>query len=250
MLSKLAMTEHLHDVPAVLRLERLADLVVFERIEHLFELRHEGVGPVQPRSPPSTAEPGSSECIWARPAKSSPLRMRSRTACQLLLDGRIVRELGGLDENMARVDLVLDRRGLPPRTSFKLMMWNPVGVRNGSLTSPGLSLATTSVRNVGSSLPLRQPSAPPSKAVWLLEYATASLAKSWPALAFGTPRWRAWRPRRAAPGSPPAQRRSGCGRRCIRFAPRDLRLLLDVLVDLARCYAMRSGRRAGAAAAA
>ena len=48
-------------------------------------------------------------------------------------------------------------------------MWKPVGVRSGSLTSPGLSLATTSVRKVGSSLPLRQPSAPPSSAVWLLE---------------------------------------------------------------------------------
>ena len=48
-------------------------------------------------------------------------------------------------------------------------MWYPVGVRSGSLTSPGFSRATTSVRNVGSSLPLRQPSAPPSRAVWLFE---------------------------------------------------------------------------------
>src|SRR5256886_12514522 len=36
-------------------------------------------GPAQPRSPPSAADPGSWEVVWARPAKSSPLRDRKST---------------------------------------------------------------------------------------------------------------------------------------------------------------------------
>ena len=48
-------------------------------------------------------------------------------------------------------------------------MWKPDGVRIGFVTSPAFSVAMTSARNVGSSEPLRQPSAPPSSAVCAFE---------------------------------------------------------------------------------
>ena len=66
-------------------------------------------GPAQPRSPPSAAEPGSSETTEATAAKFSPLlRMRSRIDDELLLHRGVVLQLVGLDEDVARVHLVDD----------------------------------------------------------------------------------------------------------------------------------------------
>ena len=100
-------------------------------------------GPVQPRSPPSTAEPGSSEFVWASTAKSSPLRMRSRSAVELLLHGGIVRQLGGLHEDVAHVHLLA--RSAWPRAAAHLVQ--PDDVKAGRRAQRLAHLARLELRD-------------------------------------------------------------------------------------------------------
>jgi hypothetical protein len=58
---------------------------------------------------------------------------------------------------------------LSPFMSLSLTMWKPEGVRSGCVMSPFFIVAITSPMNVGSSEPLRSPSAPPSSAVCAFE---------------------------------------------------------------------------------
>ena len=54
-------------------------------------------------------------------------------------------------------------------TAFTLSAKESQRVRSGALDSPGFSCTTRSASTVGISGPLRQPSLPPSSAVWLFE---------------------------------------------------------------------------------
>src|SRR6185436_9183777 len=111
-------------------------------------------GLAQPRSPPSAAEPGSSETTEATAEKFSPLfRIRSRIDTSFCCTVASSCSSLGLIR-MWRACTWLVMTWPPPLISLSLTMWKPEGVRSGLVTSPAFMPAMSSPRNVGSSDPL------------------------------------------------------------------------------------------------
>src|SRR5688500_15089340 len=108
-------------------------------------------GPAQPRSPPSAAEPGSSETTDATAVKFSPLlTMRSRIAVSFCCTVASSCSSFGL-MRMCRACTWFTMTCALPRISLSFTMWKPDGVRMGLVTSPAFMPPTSSPRNVGSS---------------------------------------------------------------------------------------------------
>src|SRR6185312_14416438 len=105
---KLAATQDLRDVPAVLGVERLADLAVLESRDGGLELGNEGAG----AAPAEVASLGARAWILGgRLGQTSEILALEDALAdvgELLAHGGIIRQLGGLHQDMADMDLFLD----------------------------------------------------------------------------------------------------------------------------------------------
>src|SRR5438046_1314217 len=102
-----AVPEHLHQVPAELRVKGLAELVVLESRDRLLELRRKGA-----RARPAEVAPvgGGSRVLGGglrKPGELLTLQDPLAQRQELAAHGRIVGELVGLHEDVAHVDLIL-----------------------------------------------------------------------------------------------------------------------------------------------
>ena len=115
----------------------------------------------QPRSPPTRALPGSSECSLASSAKSSPARMRSRMASISDRASSAERMVEGLSR-MCRTSVSLAVCCEAPRWSSSLTTWNPEAFC--TVARPPRrwhSSSTRSANRLGIRPALRQPRSPP-----------------------------------------------------------------------------------------
>src|ERR1700746_3711871 len=102
------MAEHLRDVPAVLGMEGLADLVVLECRDGLLELRRKGARSAPAEIAPISRRSGILRGHLGNRAEVLALQDSLAQPCQLAAHGGIVRQLIGLHEDVPHVYLVLD----------------------------------------------------------------------------------------------------------------------------------------------
>jgi hypothetical protein len=116
---------------------------------------------VQPRSPPSAAEPMSSEYSRASVAKSSPASMRAFSSAARSRACSSVR----ISDGLIRIWRTCVWRTVrsAPRRSAMCTICQPLGLRNRSAVSPVSSSCATSWKMLGRSSSLRQPRSPPVK---------------------------------------------------------------------------------------
>ena len=139
---ELAATQQLHDVPAVLGVEGLGDLIDLQaRPPPWRSPARRCPAVVQSRSPPSAAEPASCELTCASGREILAAEDALADVFELQFDGGVILQLIGVHQDMAHVDLLHDvasSRRL--RTSLRRTMWKPVGARIGRADFAGLQI--------------------------------------------------------------------------------------------------------------